>query len=82
MIEFAKKDFSISIEDSFVIGDSGVNDIMLAKSIGARAILVLTGEGKSSINESRHLWQNVEADYIVENVLDAVDYLLSVIRAK
>ena len=82
MIESAQKEFDINIQNSYVIGDMGMNDIVLARNIGAKAILVLTGVGKSSLNEYRHKWQNVEPDYIAENVLEAAEYIISVSRIK
>ena len=77
MIDFAKKDFEIDIEKSFVIGDMGMSDMILAKNAGAKAILVLTGVGKSSLSNYRHTWQNIEPDYIANNVLEAVNYIIS-----
>ena len=76
MIEQAQKEFDINLQESYVIGDMGMNDVVLARNIGAKAILVLTGVGKSSLNEYKHTWQNVEPDYIAENILVAVDYIL------
>ena len=77
MIDLAKKDFDIDINDSFVIGDMGVNDMILAKNVGAKGILVLTGAGASSLNEYRHLWQEVEPAFIAENFLEAVNFVIS-----
>ena len=82
MIESAQKEFDINIHDSYVIGDMGMNDIVLARNIGAKAILVLTGVGKSSLNEYRHSWQNVEPDYVAENVLEAAEYIISASHIK
>ena len=76
MIESALKEFDIDVKKSFVIGDMGMSDMILAKNIGAKAILVLTGVGKGSLNEFRHTWQNIEADYVAENILEAVGYIL------
>jgi len=79
MIESALKEFDIDIMQSFVIGDMGMSDMVLAKNIGAKAILVLTGVGRGSLDEFRHTWQNIEADYIAENVLEAVGYILETV---
>ena len=76
MIEAALKDFNIDIKNSYIIGDMGKSDMVLASKIGAKAILVLSGVGKGSLNEYRHTWEDVEADYVAENVLKAVDYIL------
>ena len=79
MVESALKEFDIDVMQSFVIGDMGMSDIILAKNIGAKAILVLTGVGKGSLNEFRHTWPNTEADYIAKNVLEAVRYILKIV---
>jgi len=77
----AKKDFDIDIKNSYVVGDMGINDMILAENIGAKGILVLTGAGNDSLNAYRHTWQDVEPYFISENVLEAVNFILSDIRA-
>jgi histidinol-phosphate phosphatase family protein len=76
MVEEAVKEFNIDVENSFVVGDMGMSDIVLANNVGAKGILVLTGVGKGSLSEFRHTWQQYEADYIAENVLEAVKWIL------
>lgn len=76
LIEQAVREHNIDLEHSFVIGDMGKSDIILAKNIGAKGILVLTGVGRGSISEYRGTWKNYEADYIAGNVLDAVNWIL------
>jgi len=80
MIDQALQDFDIDVKNSFVIGDMGKTDMVLANNIGAKGILVLTGVGYSSMNEYRLAWSNVEPDDVAENVLGAVDYLLSTVE--
>lgn len=77
MIDLAKSDFDIDISKSFVVGDMGKNDIVLARNIGAKGILVLTGVGKDSMDQHRHTWPDIEPDYVAENVLEAVGYIIS-----
>jgi histidinol-phosphate phosphatase family protein len=77
LIDSAKNDFDINIEKSYVVGDMGTNDMVLAKNIGAKGILVLTGAGKGSMNEYRHTWQGIEPDFVAENVLEAVNYIIA-----
>ena len=74
--ESAEK-YHLSIKDCYVIGDMGKNEIVLAHNAGCKGILVLTGGGKRSLTEFRHTWADHEADYIAENALDAVTYILS-----
>jgi histidinol-phosphate phosphatase family protein len=82
LIDSAKKDFDINIEKSYVVGDMGSNDMILAKNIKAKAILVLTGAGKGSMNEYRHTWQNIEPDFVAENVFEAVNYIIDDVRTE
>ena len=76
MIDIAKNDFKIDISKSYVIGDMGMTDMILAKNIGAKGILVLTGVGKGSLNEFRHTWKDVEPNHIAENVLEAAKWII------
>ena len=76
MVDMALKEFDIDIANSFVVGDMGSSDMVLAKNIGAKAILVLTGVGKGSMNEFRHTWKDVEPDFIAEDVFEAVSYIV------
>lgn len=49
-----------------------MTDMVLARTINAKGILVLTGVGEGSLNEFRGTWKDIGADYIAQNVLDAV----------
>jgi histidinol-phosphate phosphatase family protein len=80
MIDFAKADFEIDLKKIYVIGDMGGNDMVLAKNVNAKGILVLTGTGKGSLNEYRHTWKDIEADYVAENVLEAVEWIIGDIQ--
>lgn len=77
LVDNALKDFNIDLKNSFVVGDIGMSDIILAKKIGAKGILVLTGVGQGSLKEFRHTWSEYEADYVAENVLEAVDWIIN-----
>jgi ribonucleotide monophosphatase NagD (HAD superfamily) len=50
--------------------------MLAAHAVGATKILVLTGWGKSSLSDHRHTWKDVEPDYVAENLLDAVNWIL------
>lgn len=76
LVEDACRKFQIEPELSYVVGDRGDFDMLLASAIGARAILVRTGEGESFLVQSRETWANVEPDYVAEDVLDAVRWIL------
>ena len=76
MVDHACAEFEIDRTHSYVVGDMGLSDMVLAKNIGAKGILVLTGVGRGSLTEYRYTWQDCEAYRIVENLADAVDVIL------
>ncbi|PRY83601.1 D-glycero-alpha-D-manno-heptose-1,7-bisphosphate 7-phosphatase [Alkalibacterium olivapovliticus] len=67
----AQNEFDINLKSSFVVGDSVKNDMGLAQAIGAKGILVLTGEGKEGMGTTK----NISPDSIAENLTDAVDFI-------
>lgn len=77
LVEKAIKEHNIDLKNSFVAGDMGISDIVMAKNIGATAILVLTGVGKGSLTDFRYTWKDYDADYIAKNVLDVVNWIIS-----
>ena len=54
--------------------------MLAAHSVGATKILVLTGWGISSLTDHRQSWKDVEPDYIAENLLEAVKWILKTKR--
>jgi len=72
MIDEASKKYSLDICSCFVIGDMGMNEIVMAKKAGCTGILVLTGAGRGSLDEFRDTWKDYDADYIAEDALEAV----------
>ena len=50
MIEKAKKDFDIDIEDSYFVGDRAT-DLLTGKKAGTKAILVRTGYGSGPLEK-------------------------------
>jgi histidinol phosphatase-like enzyme len=77
MVDEARSVFDIDLHNSYVIGDMGASDMLLAKNIGAKGILVLTGVGKGSLHEYRYTWEDYEAYYIAENVWEAVNKIVN-----
>lgn len=77
MVNMAKDKYDISVNKSYVIGDMGKSDMVLAKNVGAKGVLVLTGVGKDSLGEYRHTWAGVEADHIADNLLEAVKWIIA-----
>lgn len=71
----AAEAFDLDLSTSYVIGDR-YGDIQLAHNIGARAILLLTGYGREEYALNRHTWK-APPDHIAENLLTAVEWILS-----
>ncbi|MGI6610082.1 MAG: D-glycero-alpha-D-manno-heptose-1,7-bisphosphate 7-phosphatase [Limnochordia bacterium] len=76
MIDQAAQEFSICVGQSYIIGDMGAADMLLAEACGAKGILVLTGVGQGSLGEFRHTWAGVEPAYVAPDVLGAVRWIL------
>lgn len=75
LVEQAANDYDLNIKDSFVIGDMGASDMMLARNIGSKSILVTTGVGQGSLNEFRDTWEG-EPTYVAASINEAIDYVL------
>jgi len=76
MLLDAASKYNLNLNNCVVIGDVGGTDMLAAQAVGALKILVLTGWGKSSLTQYRTEWKDVEPDYIAENLLEAVKWLL------
>ena len=74
MLLQAKQDLDLDLTQSFVIGDKFV-DVDLAYAAGARAVLVLTGYGRSQLEG--HKDQAHQPHFIAEDLLEAVESILS-----
>lgn len=72
LVDMCKKNYSIDLSHSYVIGDMGKNEIVMAHNAGCKGILVLTGGGKDSLGRFRDTWADHDADMIANDVLDAV----------
>jgi len=74
LINQAIADFkNINLEKSYVIGDKAC-DIELAKNAGCKGILLKTGYGTQVLEESNQNY--IKPDYVAENMIDAVNWLL------
>lgn len=65
MLLRARSAFRIDLKKSFVVGDKE-SDMLLAKAVGAKAILVQTGKARDSVH----------ADFTARNLNDAVEWIL------
>jgi D-glycero-D-manno-heptose 1,7-bisphosphate phosphatase len=74
MLKSAAREHGLDLRRSFVVGDR-YGDIELAHGVGARAILVRTGYGKSE-TERRSAGFRMGPDCIAENLAEAADWIL------
>ena len=79
LVEDAVKKYDLDLSKCVVIGDSGKNDMMLAKNAGLESVLVLTGGGISSLTDNRQLWIETKSTFIAENSLEAVNKIVAYI---
>lgn len=73
MIRQAAATFAIDLSRSFVVGDKAA-DIGLARSSGARGVLVRTGAGDAEL--VRHGLELVGADHIAADLMGATTWIL------
>jgi len=72
MIEQAQKDFSIDLENSWMIGDKAI-DVQTGFNAGTKTALVLTGYGGEEIEKMK-----IKPDLIGENLLEAVKLIIEI----
>lgn len=72
----------VAIKESYMIGDMGKSDMAFAHGLGMKKILVKTGVGLSSLTTYRHTWQGIQEDYLAEDILHAVQWLVDENRQK
>jgi D-glycero-D-manno-heptose 1,7-bisphosphate phosphatase len=72
LVDRAVTDFGVDPERSFVVGDRWL-DVGLARTVGAKGVLVRTGYGDS---EQHKPPQGVKADAIVDNLIAASSWIL------
>ena len=73
MLMRAARDLGIDLRQSVVIGDRYL-DIRMAHSVGARGVLVLTGDGRMEMEN--HKESDVQPDIVSENLLTAVETVI------
>jgi D-glycero-D-manno-heptose 1,7-bisphosphate phosphatase len=72
MVERAVADLDIDVKRSYVVGDKWI-DVALARTVGARAVLVRTGYGAG---EEEQPAPGVTADAIVDNLASASSWII------
>ena len=70
LLEKAKRDFNIDFKKSYVVGDKA-SDVEIAKNIGCKGILVLTGMGKDEKKKLKSV-----PSYIADDLKDAVEWII------
>ncbi len=71
MIEAAQRDFTIDLENSWMIGDKAI-DVETGFNAGIKTAMVLTGYGRRDFEKL-----NKKPDIVAENLLEAVEEILS-----
>ena len=74
MFTRAARDLDLDLASSFAVGDRW-NDLLAGSAVGARTVLVRTGYGRA---EEAAPKQGFTADAIVDNVIEAVSWILRV----
>jgi D-glycero-D-manno-heptose 1,7-bisphosphate phosphatase len=74
LIEEASRALNFDCAKSYVVGDRG-NDLELARRIGAKGILVLTGYGKGEWEYCQDQWK-VKPDRVAQDLYEAVQWIL------
>lgn len=77
MLLKAAADYNLDLTKCIVIGDVGSTDMIAAEKAGCHKILVRTGWGEESLGKFRHTWVDVEPDYIADNLLEAVYWIVN-----
>jgi D-glycero-D-manno-heptose 1,7-bisphosphate phosphatase len=78
LVDRAARELGIDPARSFVVGDRWF-DVALARTVGARGVLVRTGYG---MTESARLPADMTADAIADNLIAAVSWILHDVRVR
>ena len=71
MLVKAQQELNIDLKKSFMIGDK-LTDIEAGRNAGCKTIMVRTGYGVEELKNNE-----VECDYIADDLYDAVEHILS-----
>jgi D-glycero-D-manno-heptose 1,7-bisphosphate phosphatase len=74
MLKKAADELEIDLERSFLIGDR-LNDIQTAQNAGLKAILVLTGYGRTELENIKSK-ESLHPDYVCEDIGAAIDWII------
>ncbi len=76
----AAAELNLDLQQSFMVGDRW-SDLKCGKKAGAQSILVLTGYGRGDL-EYIGPGQQIQPDYVAENLTAAVDWIIPKILSK
>ena len=76
----AARDLDLDIPGSYMVGDK-LSDVELARAAGCKGILVLTGYGRGEWEYNSET-SGVTPDFVAEDLLDAVEWILKDINAR
>jgi D-glycero-D-manno-heptose 1,7-bisphosphate phosphatase len=74
MLLRGSQELGLDLARSYVVGDK-ISDVGLARSVGARGILVLTGYGLGEYTYQRQDWK-IQPDFIAEGLPAAAEWIL------
>ena len=74
MLHKASMDLNIDLARSYMIGDRYL-DMRMARDVGAKGVLVRTGDGSKELENRRH--EEMQPDYIADNLMTAVEAILN-----
>ncbi|TFB24094.1 HAD-IIIA family hydrolase [Filobacillus milosensis] len=71
----AQEKYGMNLNECYVVGDTGSSDMLAAHIAGTKKVLVKTGWGEGSLTTYRHTWENVEPNYVADDLVDAVNWI-------
>ncbi|MGH7301970.1 MAG: D-glycero-alpha-D-manno-heptose-1,7-bisphosphate 7-phosphatase [Candidatus Rokuibacteriota bacterium] len=74
----AASELGLDLERSILVGDKG-SDLVAARAVGARSVLVLTGYGLGEW-EYRRSAMPVQPDFVADDLLGAADWVITELR--
>ncbi|MGE7718090.1 HAD-IIIA family hydrolase [Priestia megaterium] len=76
MLLKAADDHNLDLTKCVVIGDRWT-DIVAGSKVKTKTILVQTGAGQEALNEHREKWEDIDPNYIAEDLNDGINWLLN-----
>ncbi|MFN3477001.1 MAG: HAD hydrolase-like protein, partial [Candidatus Methylomirabilales bacterium] len=74
LVEQAAREHAVDLQRSYVVGDKA-SDILMAKRLGLRSILVLTGRGGEGLEGLRA--EGVLPDSVAEDLYEAACWIIN-----